>query len=349
MRFPIVGSVTLFGLFLVLKLVPNDVVNAILSIYFSTLGTFSLASLLGPLGLSFFPKSSFLNSTFRFARKIPYVDLISFEATGNQLMWLLLSSPIAFLYYKTKHWLLSNLLGIAFSVQALETVSLGRFSTAAVLLCGLFIYGIIYSLIFDCVIRIDLSCHSDIFWVFGTNKILSGESVMVTVAKGLDVPIKFLFPRQISTSIDITVESKLRRENANFWGDRVDFSMLGLGDVVIPGFLLALLIRFDAERAKAFPQSRRGAFPRPYFVSAMAGYAIGLCLTIAVMTHFGAAQPALLYLVPACLGATILTGFVRGELTELFAYDEEAKEPAEEKSTQIPPPPSSNDEEKKSK
>lgn len=50
----------------------------------------------------------------------------------------------------------------------------------------------------------------DIFWVFGTD-------VMVTVAKSFDVPVKLLFPRDVFAS-----------PNANF-------SMLGLGDIVIPG------------------------------------------------------------------------------------------------------------------
>ena len=38
---------------------------------------------------------------------------------------------------------------------------------------------------------------------------------------------------------------------------------------------------------------------------------------------FEAAQPALLYLVPACLGSSLLCAFVRGELKELFEYSEE--------------------------
>ena len=45
---------------------------------------------------------------------------------------------------------------------------------------------------------------------------------------------------------------------------------------------------------------------------------------------FEAAQPALLYLVPACLGSSLLCAVVRGELKELFAYSEEEEEEAEE-------------------
>lgn len=51
----------------------------------------------------------------------------------------------------------------------------------------------------------------DVFWVFGTD-------VMVTVAKNFDAPIKLLFVRSFATEdTDAT------------------YSMLGLGDIVIPG------------------------------------------------------------------------------------------------------------------
>ena len=41
------------------------------------------------------------------------------------------------------------------------------------------------------------------------------------------------------------------------------------------------------------------------------------------MTYFVAAQPALLYLITACLGSSLLTALVRGELKDLFVYTEE--------------------------
>jgi minor histocompatibility antigen H13 len=47
------------------------------------------------------------------------------------------------------------------------------------------------------------------------------------------------------------------------------------------------------------------------------------------MIVFEAAQPALLYLVPACLGSSLTCAFVRGEVKELFAYSEEEEESEE--------------------
>lgn len=55
----------------------------------------------------------------------------------------------------------------------------------------------------------------DIFWVFGTE-------VMVSVAKNFDAPIKVVWPKDIIGVLAGTVE-------------KTEFTMLGLGDIVIPG------------------------------------------------------------------------------------------------------------------
>jgi len=143
----------------------------------------------------------------------------------------------------------------------------------------------------------------DIFWVFGTD-------VMVTVAKSFDAPIKLLFPKQL-------------------FAETLEFSMLGLGDIVIPGVFIALLLRFDARRA-----NNKKVFSKLYFYTCYIGYFVGLLTTIGVMHVFKAAQPALLYLVPACIGSSFMLALIRGELTPLLAYEEDQnKEKKKEEQT----------------
>lgn len=143
----------------------------------------------------------------------------------------------------------------------------------------------------------------DIFWVFGTE-------VMVTVAKSFDGPIKLLFP-VVLPSLD---------------NPKGQFSLLGLGDIVVPGLFVALLLRFDAVRAKVvIREGESTSFPQPYFLTNIVCYALGLVATVAVMYFFKAAQPALLYLVPACLGGSLAVCAVRSEFKDLIAYDEESK------------------------
>lgn len=93
---------------------------------------------------------------------------------------------------------------------------------------------------------------------------------------------------------------------------------------MIPGIFVALLLRYDAHRANA--TSSEQSFPKPFFHVNLLFYILGLVATVAVMFIFNAAQPALLYLVPACLGSALVTALVRGEFKELLAYSEEEDE-----------------------
>jgi len=58
-------------------------------------------------------------------------------------------------------------------------------------------------------------------------------------------------------------------------------------------------------------------FRTNYFQSTFGGYVLGLGLTIVVMNVFGAAQPALLYIVPAMLGCVFLHAAVLGEVKKV--------------------------------
>jgi len=140
----------------------------------------------------------------------------------------------------------------------------------------------------------------DIFWVFGTE-------VMVSVARSFDAPVKLLFPKSL-------------------FATELQFSMLGLGDIVIPGIFIALLLRFDAKHSK----KAKKAFKKTYFSTTFIAYVLGLVTTIGIMHTFQAAQPALLYLVPFCVGASLVTALVNSQLSVLFAYSEEIA-PAQEK------------------
>eukprot|EP00794_Sanderia_malayensis_P004914 gene4914-5561_t len=131
----------------------------------------------------------------------------------------------------------------------------------------------------------------DIFWVFGTD-------VMVTVAKSFDGPIKLVFPMDF-------LEHGVFGKN---------FAMLGLGDIVIPGIFIALLLRYDCSKADSSK--------KPYFYASFLAYFLGLVLTVVVMHFFKAAQPALLYLVPACIGSALIVAIIKGEVSDLFKYED---------------------------
>jgi len=127
----------------------------------------------------------------------------------------------------------------------------------------------------------------DIFWVYGTD-------VMVTVAKNLDIPIKLLFPY-------------LKEEGTEA------FSMLGLGDIVLPGVFIALCLKFDIDRCIANKVTKISEFKLPYFYTSFIGYIAGICATFAAMYIFDHAQPALLFLVPTCTLSVAALSFIKGD------------------------------------
>mmetsp|Transcript_9225 Transcript_9225/g.18791 ORF Transcript_9225/g.18791 Transcript_9225/m.18791 type:complete len:328 (-) Transcript_9225:1677-2660(-) len=197
-----------------------------------------------------------------------------------ELISIVMASPIGIWYFRKKHFLANNILGTALAYTAVEMLGLEDYKSGAILLAGLFFY--------------------DIFWVFFSKDVF-GANVMVTVAKKFEGPIKLIFPQFPGAGQDKQ-------------------SMLGLGDIVIPGIFIALMFRFDEhiQPSDGSLELRK----KPYFWSILVSYFGGLALTYVVMAVFNHAQPALLYLVPACLLSSIGCALIRGEARSLLDYSE---------------------------
>ncbi|OLY79738.1 Minor histocompatibility antigen H13 [Smittium mucronatum] len=294
--FPIYGSISLFSLYIILKYFDKDYVNMLLMAYFAVAGVGALTdstSLIAKKLTGLKLPLYHLSLTHKFKQ------LFDIKFTNLHLASLLFSTILVGVYMYTKNWILSNIIGLCFSFSALKLMKLDSIKTGIIMLSGLFFY--------------------DIFWVFGTE-------VMVSVAKNLDAPIKLVFPR-------------------NIFDPKSTFMMLGLGDIVIPGIFIALCLRFDhSQYLKSIKYAPKKAlppvlgnkkigfpFPHPYFSACFISYILGLVTTFTVMYTFKAAQPALLYLSPACSLSVVILAIVRGELDQLFSYSEESEEKSDAK------------------
>ncbi|KAI2614987.1 signal peptide peptidase-domain-containing protein [Hypoxylon sp. NC1633] len=256
----------------------------------------------------------------------------TFKVKFNDILGAIIAVGSNLVYYTTKSNLLSNFMGLAFSYAAIIVMSPTTFATGTAVLFGLFFY--------------------DIYMVFYT-------PYMVTVATKLEVPIKLVFQGASKAS------------------------MLGLGDIVLPGIFVALCLRFDhymyyhrqrklvpvelkvenessgqlvtdtrtrhmvvkpdyvnpqgqwgdwlwgtelsSISSDATPALKASAFPKPYFHAAMFGYLLAMVMTLVMLIVYRHAQPALLYLVPGVVFAAWVTGILRGELREMWAYTEDGR------------------------
>ena len=112
--------------------------------------------------------------------------------------------------------------------------------------------------------------------------------------------------------------------------------MIGLGDIVIPGVYVALMLRFDIylyKKAKKDISKYGFSFENmKYFITTFTFYNLGIIITLSSMYIFNHAQPALLYLVPCTLFSSTLLAFQKKEFKLLWKFNEEKLDKEEEES-----------------
>lgn len=273
--FPVTAGLVLAGLYFLIKRYGADLINLILGWYFSGVGVYSVAKLANDVASVLF---SFLLPTFfgrqgklwkadnskrkaiiqdgtsvttsspapllwnmrpsdsfntiwslraaltrKYTTKAYIHNVVDFKANLTLVNAVSAATGITAIAYANliaKPWWLTNLQGFAVCYSALQIMSPTTFATGSLILSGLFCY--------------------DIWAVFFT-------PLMVTVAKNLDQPIKLVFPRPDEPSAT-PGEPPIK-----------SFSMLGLGDIVLPGIMIGLALRFDLYMLYLKKQQKRKA------------------------------------------------------------------------------------------
>ena len=296
--FPVIGSGVLFGLYLLFKFFNDKYLNVLLHIYFTLLGSFSIGQLIEEKINKKEPFSAYEKQDLFTIPKIPYFNPEPTKINKLNIVTFAFGLIIGVIYFLKKNWILNNILGMAFSVFGIENLMLGEYKVGLILLSLLFFY--------------------DIFWVFYT-------PVMVSVAKNIEGPVKLMFPK-LQDAID-----KIKKEKPDEYADKAydprEFNMIGLGDIVIPGVYVALMLRFDIylyKKAKKDITKFGFSFGNmKYFIVTFVFYNLGIIITLCSMYFFNHAQPALLYLVPCTLFSSTLLSFANKEFKLLWKFNEE--------------------------
>ena len=152
-QFPLVGSCSLFGLYMAFKYFDKDIVNMLIGGYFALAGCLALTATFGPTLLAFAGgKNAFLERTFRWKKSFAIPAALDFllgpspfeidlEFQTLDIFALIPSGVLCYFYITTRHWTLNNILGICFCIQGIRRFSLGTYKIGAILLVGLFFYG----------------------------------------------------------------------------------------------------------------------------------------------------------------------------------------------------------------
>jgi len=286
-KFPIIASISLFTLYLLINMIDASLISGLLNIYICVSATYVMGSYLSDKFLALGWVGEKL--LWKVDKKIWYfVDTYELKSdiTENVVAGFGTAFLVNSYYLYTGWWVCNNLIGLSLSISAIALLKIKDFKTGLLVLWGLFLY--------DC------------FWVFKTD-------VMVSVAKGLNSPIKLQFP--MSPALE-------------------KFSILGLGDMIIPGIFVAQCLKFDVDRFLMSKPKSMINLSSTYFNLAMIGYALSIITTFVFMVWFNHAQPALLYIVPFLSVFSVVPAVVFGDLKEFLEYDsgraiEEEKKPIE--------------------
>jgi len=92
----------------------------------------------------------------------------------------------------------------------------------------------------------------------------------------------------------------------------VPYSMLGFGDILVPGLLLSYCHSFDILV---------GTPCKVYWIITNVAYTLGIIATFVSLYLMKAAQPALLFLVPFTLLPVFLVSWIRGEFSTMWRGD----------------------------
>uniref|UniRef100_A0A665UP49 PA domain-containing protein n=1 Tax=Echeneis naucrates TaxID=173247 RepID=A0A665UP49_ECHNA len=181
-------------------------------------------------------------------------------------------------------WILQDLLGIAFCLNFMKTISLSNFKICVILLSLLLVY--------------------DVFFVFITPFLTKTAHSKLCCQKK---------KKNIKNVVFSQLPVVMRVPRFSAWAQNLcgmQFSILGYGDIIVPGLLVAYCSRFDVWINSS---------KKIYFVSCCIAYLLGMILTFAVMLLSGMGQPALLYLVPFTLITSTVVAACRGELKQFWA------------------------------
>eukprot|EP00002_Diphylleia_rotans_P030544 TRINITY_DN6288_c0_g1_i2.p1 TRINITY_DN6288_c0_g1~~TRINITY_DN6288_c0_g1_i2.p1 ORF type:complete len:280 (+),score=62.48 TRINITY_DN6288_c0_g1_i2:151-990(+) len=220
----------------------------------------------------------------------PCIDLSG--VTWSAVISMTISSGVIVGWILTGFWLLNDVMAVSVAITSLTVIRCSRLKIIAILLILFFIY--------------------DVFWVFFSSY-LFGENVMVSVATEKVLPNVFICPRVFQSDDDDDDENSDDNGDGGDDDDSDDgiaYALLGVGDVVLPGFLIGFTYLVD--QLKGY----RGL--AGYFVPTMISYTCGLYVAVLIVVLMQTAQPALLYLVPFNLGTVVILGHRRGELAELW-------------------------------
>lgn len=239
---------------------------------------------------------------------VPYLKDHRFELRKIPLFLAAVTLSIVWFIFRHEDWIwiIQDLMAFALSINALSYYRLETYKSITLLLTVFFIY--------------------DIFMVFVTPTFTNGTSIMEAVAFGGRENTQseggqnwnnLQFTRGLSKDVNpinrlpvviIVPHLSANKRLCDYYYE-YSYSLLGLGDILIPGISVNYGIIFDYSAGHKIPV---------YFLANVFGYFLGLMMAFIGLIFMNTAQPALLYLCPVLILTSLTTSLVRREFREFW-------------------------------
>jgi len=210
------------------------------------------------------------------------------------------------------HWIVQDIMGVCICIVFCCVALLENIQVATYLLLAVFLFSI--------------------FFLFVTRSMFGDNMMMGTEYGDVDKSACEEYPDKKGCNFSpLPILLSIPKINDYAGGH----TMLGLGDIVVPGLLMSFAARLDAAKRLAHTTALRTRaaaegvidisnvfhkkrFFSGYFYRLVIAYAIGLLLAMLGDHLTDRGQPALMYIAPLILATILITGKRKGELTVLW-------------------------------
>ncbi|KAK3242001.1 hypothetical protein CYMTET_48281 [Cymbomonas tetramitiformis] len=357
---PLLASGALLSVYLVLKYLPEWDLAQFLRAYSWLLGCFAIG---GNLQL---PLNYVLQATRQLRFTVPVPAGLAQDDQGNSVsqVSLKISDLVAIVVgvgLSTYNWAngstdftLNNLIATLILIDTLQIIGLNSYKTSVVLLGGLLLYDAFW------VFGSSSMFGDNVMMTVATSDSFDGPFRLLFPRweDVLDPPVPGSFPYALLGLGDIAVPGLLAGLMLRYDGmketDQKEVAMAsmaafkkvfdeGTEDELDSGKTAidaadaadaaydALVVKLAKDDDIALRKFTKGYVPeeiavRTYFNKTLAAYIGGLAIAFAANYITGAGQPALVYIVPCTLGATVALGIRQGELGRLWRFVDNSKQ-----------------------
>merc|ERR1719336_3131496 len=169
--------------------------------------------------------------------------------TLAEILSVTVSIGVVCVWVLTGHWALMDFMGMGLCVAFIAFVRLPSLKVSTLLLSGLLLY--------------------DVFWVFFSQYVFSANVMVKVATRPAENPVGAMARKfhlgGVSGSVArnaprLSLPGKLVFPSSQTAGH---FSMLGLGDIVMPGLLLCFVMRYDAYKKAQHAKMAEAGIPLP--------------------------------------------------------------------------------------